>query len=80
MTDKQFLEQLGQSICARRKELGWSQQELADRAGMALPNLAIIENGRTNTSVLTILRIMEAMNIALIGGAEVKQLQPAEEA
>jgi transcriptional regulator with XRE-family HTH domain len=62
-SDKAFLQQLGKRIVALRKERGLSQQDLAYRIGMEKSNLSVIENGKSNPQVLTLLKISSAMNI-----------------
>lgn len=62
-SDKAFLQQLGKRIVALRKERGLSQQELAYRIGMEKSNLSVIENGKSNPQVLTLLKISSAMDI-----------------
>ena len=53
---------LGDRIKARRKTLGWSQNELARRAGVNHPTLFKIESGqRTNPSIGTIVKIARAL-------------------
>lgn len=54
---------LGERIAARRKAMGWSQNELARRAGVNHPTLFKIESGqRTNPSIGTIVKIARALN------------------
>ena len=64
-SDKDFLIALGKSISGRRKALGLTQAELAFRIGMEVPNLSVIENGRTNPQALTLLKIASAMSCEL---------------
>jgi transcriptional regulator with XRE-family HTH domain len=56
-SDSAFLQALGQRIRALRKEKGWSQQDLAYRIGMEKSNLSVIENGKSNPQILTLVRI-----------------------
>ena len=65
MSDKQFLIKLGEAIKAARKKKGWSQTELAYRIGMEKSNLSVIENGKSNPQILTIVRICSALNVSM---------------
>lgn len=60
--DKEYLEALGKKIQARRKKLKMSQSDLAYKIGMDVPNLSVIENGKSNPQVLTLAKIACAMN------------------
>lgn len=64
---------LGERIAAKRKTLGWSQNELARRAGVNHPTLFKIESGqRSNPSIGTIVKIARALGTTaeLLVGAE----------
>ena len=39
--------ELGEAVRTRREELGWSQRQLAERAGMTQPGVARFESGGT---------------------------------
>ncbi len=56
-SDSAFLQALGQRIRELRKQKGWSQQELAYRIGMEKSNLSVIENGKSNPQILTLVHI-----------------------
>lgn len=51
------LHYLGLQIFYRRDERGWSQQEVADRAGLSQPQIARIESGEGNPTVRTLSRV-----------------------
>ena len=51
--------QVGLFIRAQRRQRGWTQQELANRAGVTQPMVARIENGN-NTRLTTLSRIAAA--------------------
>ncbi len=66
-TDQDYLVGLGLAIKARRKELKMSQADLAFRIGLEVPNLSVIENGKSNPQVLTLVKIACALDINLGG-------------
>lgn len=55
----------GQVIGRLRVQQGLSQEELAQKAGIARSHLAMIENGKKSASVETLWRIAEALGIKL---------------
>jgi transcriptional regulator with XRE-family HTH domain len=59
-----ILEVLGQRIKARRKRLGRTQSWLADAIEMDVSNLRGIENGRTEPSLRTIIKIAKALEMS----------------
>lgn len=65
MSDGEYLQKLGAAIVKRRKELGLSQADLAYRIDMDVPNLSIIENGKTNPNILTLVRLSAALDANL---------------
>ena len=52
---------IGMKITAIRKAAGMTQLQLAERCGMAQPNIARIENGTYATSIDVLSRIAEAL-------------------
>jgi transcriptional regulator with XRE-family HTH domain len=52
---------MGTAIRTRRKELGISQEELANTSGIERSNMGKIERGENNLSVLNLVRIAEAL-------------------
>jgi transcriptional regulator with XRE-family HTH domain len=64
-TDREYLEKVGTKIKARRKKLNMSQADLAYKIGMDVPNLSVIENGKSNPQILTLLRIASALEMQL---------------
>ena len=55
----------GQVIGRLRVQQGLSQEELAQKTGIARSHLAMIENGKKSASVETLWRIAEALGINL---------------
>ena len=54
---------LGENIYKYRKELGWTQAELAEKAGISVPFMTQIENGKKSASLEVIQNIAEALQI-----------------
>lgn len=64
-TDKYYLEELGKNIAEKRRESGITQCNLAQKIGMEVPNLSVIERGKSNPQLLTLLKLAAALNIHL---------------
>ena len=62
-SDNAFLQALGNRIRDYRKKMGFSQQELAYRIGMEKSNLSVIETGKSNPQILTIIKIACSLNL-----------------
>ena len=84
MTEVAALAHPGHAIRERRNELGWSQQELAERCDVTQADLSRIENGRLDARWSTIQRIMAVLanpaNVAqrsLANGGRVSKARPA---
>ena len=54
---------LGQALRKLRTERGWSQSDLALRAGMDRNYLSLIELGRNSPSVRMLLRLCQALDV-----------------
>lgn len=61
-----YLIRLGQKIAKIRDEKGISQYRLAKDLLMEQSNLARIENGKTNPTVRTLIKISDLLEIELI--------------
>lgn len=55
--------EFGERVRARRKELGWSQETLAQTAGMHWSHLSHIERGQRNLSLHAVLRIADSLQV-----------------
>jgi transcriptional regulator with XRE-family HTH domain len=56
---------LGERIRTLRKEAGWSQAELGEKAGVDSQRISRYENGRITPSLDAIVRIAEAFNVSI---------------
>jgi transcriptional regulator with XRE-family HTH domain len=57
---------LGAEIRATREKAGLSQEEVAKKIGMTRPNYARIEQGKTNVTIDSLLRIADGLGLELI--------------
>jgi transcriptional regulator with XRE-family HTH domain len=56
---------LGETIRINRKRVAISQQVLAERAGVTRRFIQELENGRSDVSLQTLMRLAEAMDMSL---------------
>lgn len=72
MNELEAVAQLVNVIHQRRIELGWTQQELADKVGLHQESIARIENGGSVPRLDTVLKLAFAlgMKISLHGAEE----------
>ena len=77
-------EQLARIVIRRRMELGLTQEQLAERMGTSHSAISRIESGQHGTSVQTLQRLAEALEMRFVMGFEhgpadrpVRELVPA---
>ncbi len=58
-------ERFGDAVRARREELGLTQEDLADRAGIHRTYLSDIERGTRNVSLVNIERVAAALVVTM---------------
>ena len=66
-------ERVGKIISARRKELGLEQKELALYSQVSESILSNLENGKSNTTINTLEKILEVLGMEL--AVEIKKKQ-----
>jgi HTH-type transcriptional regulator / antitoxin HipB len=57
--------ELAEAVRLRREELGWSQRQLAQRAGMSQPGVARFEAGGTTPTLPLLERLAQALDLTL---------------
>jgi len=60
--DKVYLQEIGKRLKSMREGKSISQAELARITGMKVPNISVIECGKSNPQLLTIVRLVGAMD------------------
>ncbi len=58
-----YHKRLGTRLKAARKAKGWTQQDLADKAGLTPAFLSYLENGTRSGSLESLLKLAEALNV-----------------
>jgi transcriptional regulator with XRE-family HTH domain len=58
-------ERFGFAVKTRREELQWTQEDLADKAGIHRTYLSDIERGGRNVSLINIERVAIALSLSL---------------
>ena len=56
---------LGENIKKLRKQKGWSQSELADKASITPTHVNRLETGKYNPSIDVVLRLAQALDVSL---------------
>jgi HTH-type transcriptional regulator/antitoxin HipB len=69
--------ELAEQVRLRREELGWSQRQLAERAGMTQPGIARFEAGGTTPTLPLLERLAAALGLELHVTLSQDQRQPA---
>lgn len=65
MTRTEVMTILGKTVKSRRLELGISQEELADRAGLHRTYISDVERGERNVSLVTLKRMACALEMTM---------------
>jgi transcriptional regulator with XRE-family HTH domain len=60
-----YLKRVGQTLRRKRKEKGFTMENLAMEAEMEYRQLGRIERGEVNTSLISLLRLCEALKIEM---------------
>jgi transcriptional regulator with XRE-family HTH domain len=66
----QVLAELGNRILLARQQLGLTQEDLADRAGISVTFCGQIERGRRNPTFVVVYRIATALETTVAGLCE----------
>jgi len=61
---------LGRQIASERKGQRWTQEDLAERAGVSIPTLMRIENGSPAAAIGTVFEIAALLGIPLVGATD----------
>jgi transcriptional regulator with XRE-family HTH domain len=65
MDSTTYTKPTGEKVRALRRERGWLQQELADRAGVNMQTVSNVETGRHDPELPTLLKIARALGVGL---------------
>ncbi len=59
------MDEVGEKLQAIRSQKGWSQRELAKRAGVTNSTISLIEQGRVSPSVASLKKVLDGIPISL---------------
>jgi len=62
---KNILKKFGENVKQLRKSRGWSQEKLAEEAGLHRTYIGSIERSERNVSLVNVQRISEALHISV---------------
>ena len=65
MSNSIFLINMGQRIAARRKELGMTQEQLAERLGLSLQSISCIELGKKAVRPENLANLCKHLNVSV---------------
>src|SRR5215831_8404624 len=74
------LDQVGRNVRGRRERLGWSQRQLAERAGLSVRFLAQLEHGEGNISLERFAAVAEALGASMSELLETREAAPRSRA
>lgn len=63
-TSVSFTESVGERIAARRKQLGWTQEQTAERAGLSHQFFSSVEAGKKNVRAENVVKLSRALNVS----------------
>ncbi len=66
MSDVELYRRLGQAVAKRRRELGLTQSDIAEKLGLSRASLANLENGRQRIMVHQLFALVNALKLKSI--------------
>lgn len=60
---------LGRQLLAERRLRGWTQADLAERAGVSVPTLIAAEKGAATVAIGTVFEVAHLLGIPVVGSA-----------
>ena len=58
------LKRFGNNVRAARAARGWTQEDLADRSGLAVVQVSRVERGAREVRLTTLLRLLRALQVS----------------
>ena len=63
ISDSDILKKLGDKVRDLRKQMNWSQEELADKAGLHRTYIGMIERAEKNITLINLEKIANALEV-----------------
>lgn len=64
MSEKSLTETIGHRIMLRRKQLGYTQEQAAEKAGLSHQFFSTVETGRKNIRAQSIIKVAKALDVS----------------
>jgi transcriptional regulator with XRE-family HTH domain len=62
-TAERVIDDVGRRVAEIRRQLGWTQQDAAEKLGMPLKNWQRLEEGKMNVTLRTLVRVARGLGV-----------------
>lgn len=65
VTDEELARRFGATVAGARRERGWTQEDLAERLGISVSHVSLLERGARMPSYPMVVRVSDALGFSL---------------